>query len=38
MRPLLLLLVAGLLGGADEWPQFRGNPHLTGVAAGPVPA
>ena len=23
---------------ADEWPQFRGNPQLTGVAAGPVPA
>ena len=24
--------------GADEWPQFRGNPQLTGVASGPVPA
>src|SRR5437762_1872708 len=27
-----------LLPAADEWPQFRGNPQLTGVAAGAVPA
>src|SRR5216684_5731477 len=35
MRPLILLLLTfltGLLGAADEWPQFRGNPQLTGVA------
>ena len=34
VRPTIavLLLGAGLLGGAD-WPQFRGNPQLTGVAA-----
>src|SRR5215467_7306175 len=22
---------------ADDWPQFRGNPSLTGIAASPVP-
>src|SRR5271157_343958 len=38
MRPLLIFLVAGLLGAADDWPQFRGNPQLTGVATGSVPA
>ena len=37
MRPLLLLLLPLLLS-ADEWPQFRGNPQLTGVAAGTLPA
>ena len=26
------------LGAADDWPQFRGNPQLTGVATGSVPA
>src|SRR6266566_6389608 len=40
MRPLIILLGAlfntGLLGAADEWPQFRGNPQLTGVAATEV--
>jgi len=38
MRPLLLLFAPLLLAAADEWPQFRGNPQLTGVAAGTVPA
>jgi outer membrane protein assembly factor BamB len=31
MRPLFILVVAGLLSAADDWPQFRGNPQLTGV-------
>ena len=35
---LLLFLVPALLLGADEWPQFRGNPQLTGVAAGALAA
>ena len=37
----LCLTAAALLGAAPvagEWPQFRGNPQLTGVAAGGVPA
>ena len=37
----LCLFAATLLAAAppaDEWPQFRGNPQLTGVAGGPVPA
>src|ERR1019366_7832432 len=37
----LCLVAAALLSAApaaDDWPQFRGNPQLTGVAAGPVPA
>ena len=38
MRLLLIFVVAGLVGAADEWPQFRGNPQLTGVATGSVPA
>src|ERR1035437_4106082 len=38
MRPLLIFLIAGLLGAADDWPQFRGNPQMTGVATGSVPA
>ena len=37
MRLLPILLLAGCLHAADEWPQFRGNPQLTGVAAGAVP-
>ncbi len=37
MRSLLILVVAGLVGAQGEWPQFRGNPQLTGVAAGSVP-
>jgi outer membrane protein assembly factor BamB len=36
--PLILFLAVGLLGAADDWPQFRGNPQLTGVATGSVPA
>src|ERR1035441_2896915 len=40
--PLLMppCILASLLAAApptDDWPQFRGNPQLTGVAAGPVP-
>ncbi|MDQ6706543.1 MAG: PQQ-binding-like beta-propeller repeat protein, partial [Acidobacteriota bacterium] len=38
MRPLIVFLLAGSLSGADEWPQFRGNPQLTGVAATTVPS
>jgi len=36
--PLLLFFVAGLLSAADDWPQFRGNPQLTGIATSSVPA
>src|SRR5437773_447987 len=32
-----LILSAGWLSAADEWPQFRGNPTLTGVTSSPVP-
>jgi outer membrane protein assembly factor BamB len=32
------LFLAALLGAAEEWPQFRGNPQMTGVATGSVPA
>ena len=32
------ILPALLLTAADEWPQFRGNPQLTGVAADALPA
>lgn len=37
---LLPLALAALLGGngATSWPVFRGDPALTGVAAGTVPA
>src|SRR5207302_5760821 len=38
MRPLIFLFLAGLLGAADEWPQFRGNPQLTGVADATIGA
>ncbi len=38
MRPLIVFLLAGLLSAADEWPQFRGNPQLTGVASSAVPS
>jgi outer membrane protein assembly factor BamB len=34
----LLFLVASFLSAADDWPQFRGNPQLTGVATVSVPA
>jgi outer membrane protein assembly factor BamB len=39
LRKLLVLTVACALTvcAADEWPQFRGNPSLTGVATSPVP-
>jgi eukaryotic-like serine/threonine-protein kinase len=36
VRPLALFLLAGALIAADEWPQFRGTPELTGVAAAPL--
>jgi outer membrane protein assembly factor BamB len=38
LRFFLAVLAPALLVAADEWPQFRGNPQLTGVAAGAVPA
>ncbi len=38
LRLLLLPLAAGLVLAGADWPQFRGNPQLTGVAADPVPA
>src|SRR5579871_2054352 len=38
MRSLLLLVLPSMLLAADEWPQFRGNPQLTGIAVGTVPA
>ena len=38
MRALSLLVISAILAAADEWPQFRGNPQLTGVAATTVPA
>jgi outer membrane protein assembly factor BamB len=37
-RPLIVFLLAGTLSAADEWPQFRGNPQLTGVAPTLVPS
>ena len=37
MRPLIGFLLVGLLGPSNEWPQFRGNPQLTGVASAAVP-
>ena len=38
VRLAAAILLAGCLHAADEWPQFRGNPQLTGVATGAVPA
>ena len=37
MRPLLLILAPLMLATADEWPQFRGNLQLTGVAVTVLP-
>src|ERR1700692_830790 len=34
---LALLLAATVLHAADDWPQFRGNPSLTGIATSAVP-
>src|SRR5208282_5770268 len=31
------LLISCALHAADDWPQFRGNPSLTGVATSAVP-
>jgi outer membrane protein assembly factor BamB len=36
MRALALFVVPLALL-ADDWPQFRGNPSLTGIATSPVP-
>jgi len=39
MRFIFILILAAMtLSAADEWPQFRGNPQGTGVAAGAAPA
>src|ERR1700719_4476279 len=37
MRVLILSLALVSLAAADDWPQFRGNPSLTGIATAPVP-
>src|SRR5438132_751347 len=37
-QSLTVFLLAGLLTAADKWPQFRGNPQLTGVTADAVPS
>ena len=47
MRVLIALVLASIIGAAADapsgapssnaWPQFRGNPSLTGVTASPVP-
>ncbi|MBZ5606359.1 MAG: PQQ-binding-like beta-propeller repeat protein [Acidobacteriia bacterium] len=40
MAPAIAAIVLCLLlpaAKADDWPQFRGNPSLTGIAAAPVP-
>src|SRR5271155_4249628 len=34
---LALLLCGVLHAAADDWPQFRGNPSLTGVSTSAVP-
>src|SRR5262245_17094240 len=34
----LLALLAPLAGASGDWPIFRGDPALTGVAAGTLPA
>ncbi|MCX6637712.1 MAG: PQQ-binding-like beta-propeller repeat protein, partial [Acidobacteria bacterium] len=35
---LVFALVSVLPADAQDWPQFRGNPQLTGVAAAALPA
>src|SRR5271166_4018157 len=37
MRLLSLFLALCGLALADDWPQFRNNPSLTGVTSSPVP-
>jgi eukaryotic-like serine/threonine-protein kinase len=37
MKPLALLALPILLFAADDWPQFRGNPSLTGIATSSLP-
>ncbi len=32
-----VFLLFGIAAFGDDWPQFRGNPSLTGIAAAPVP-
>src|SRR5215813_3161037 len=38
MLPILLTAAVALAQSSDEWPQFRGNPALTGVTTATVPA
>src|SRR5204862_179014 len=38
MTMRLLLLLPLLLSAADDWPQFRANPQLTGVTSAAIPA
>ena len=39
MRLLILLVATALAAGpGEDWPQFRGNPQLTGVAPTALPA
>jgi|SRR5271154_1039000 len=37
LQGLVIVFLAGVLCATDDWPQFRGDPQLTGVAAGVVP-
>ena len=39
MGVLVVLALTSVLalGADDNWPQFRGNPSLTGVSTSPVP-
>ncbi|HWZ33359.1 MAG TPA: PQQ-binding-like beta-propeller repeat protein [Bryobacteraceae bacterium] len=37
MRVLTFFLAICSIACADDWPQFRGNPSLTGIATSPVP-
>ena len=34
---LAVVLLCGSLKAADDWPQFRGNPSLTGLATSAIP-
>src|SRR4051794_8180013 len=35
---LLILSLAAVISGAQDWPQFRGNAPLTGVTGAGIPA
>jgi outer membrane protein assembly factor BamB len=37
MRVLTFFFAICSIACADDWPQFRGNPSLTGIATSPVP-